>query len=247
MWGFDADWERQALTLPDAAPIERRTARAVISDWASGALRWEVNGGFEQRDLGARYAVMGGGLTLATPRDRVAAHLRARGWMGTTRFGLGEIAIAGRSSTERRGFVVLASATLQGMSGAAPLDVWFAGDTGHARPTLLRGHPVLDDGKLRVDRLGRTLVSGSVETQRWWTMRGLLRIGGALFVDAARTASRLEASALDDVDIGAGARLALTGLPGYFPRRSGQGCARRRFRAFPDIPSLTTVLLCALS
>ncbi len=222
VWGFDADWERQALTLP-GAQIERRAARASISDWASGALRWDVNGGYEQRDAAASYAVLGGSLTLATPGDRVTARLRADGWAGTTRFGLGEVGIAGRSRTERRGYVVLVWATLQGMSGAAPLDVWFAGDTGHARPTLLRGHPVLDDGKLRVDRLGRTLVSGSVETQRWWPIRGVLRVGAAMFVDAARTASRLEASALNDVDVGAGARLAVTALPGTFRVDLGKG------------------------
>ncbi len=75
---------------------------------------------------------------------------------------------------------------------------------------------MIDAGRLRVDRLGRVIVSGSVEAQRWWLFRGLLRAGGALFVDAARTAHRFQDPARHDVDIGVGARLAFTGFPGFF-------------------------------
>ena len=131
--------------------------------------------------------------------------------------------LAARSSTERRGFVGLASGTFQGITAAAPLDLWLAGDTGHARATLLRAHPVLDDGRLRVSRLGRVLVNASAEGQRWWALRGVLRIAAAVFVDTARTASRLEGPALRDIDAGLGARLAATGLPGTFRADLGKG------------------------
>jgi hypothetical protein len=216
IWGIDAAWERQALDVPGAVALERRTARLSISNWATAALRWELGGGFEQRPIAGRHSIIDGGVTLATPRDLVAARARPGTWVGQTRFGRGEVSIAGRSSTERRGLVGLAVGTVQAVSAGAPLDLWLAGDTGHARPTLLRAHPVLDDGRLRVQRLGRVLVNGSAEAQRWWAVRGVLRIAAALFVDAGRTGSRLADPARHDVDVGAGARLAISGLPGSY-------------------------------
>ena len=223
VWGLDAHWERQALDLPGAVPIEHSAARMSVSDWATSALRWELDGGFEQRPAGGRYAVIGGGATLATPRNRLEAHLETNGWIGRTRFAMGQASIAGRSSTERRGFVALATGIFQATSAAAPLDLWFAGDTGHARPTLLRAHPVLDDGRLRVSRLGRVLVNGSAEVQRWWPLRGIVQIAAAAFVDTALTGLRFDGPARHDVDVGLGARLAATAFPGIFRADLGKG------------------------
>ena len=223
LWGVEGEWERQALAVPGASPLEHRALRMSVADWATSALRWELNGGFEHRPANGRYGVIGGGAMVATPRDRLAARVESAAWVGTTRFATGQISIAGRSSTERRGLVGLASGTFQATTAAAPLDLWPAGDTGHARATLLRAHPVLDDGRLRVPRLGRLLLHGSVEGQRWWALRGVLRIAAAVFVDSARTGSRLEGRALRDIDVGLGTRLAATGLPGTFRADLGRG------------------------
>jgi hypothetical protein len=216
LWGVEAEWEQQALDLPAGAPLEHGSVRMTVSDWATGALRWELNGGVEHRPGAGRYGLLGGSAMLATPRDRVTARAGSVAWIGDARFAVGQLAVTARSSTERRGFVGLASGTFQAITAAAPLDLWPAGDIGHARATLLRAHPVLDQGRLRVSRLGRVLVHGSAEGQRWWALRGLLRIAAAAFVDTARTGSRLEGPALADVDIGVGARLAGVGLPGIF-------------------------------
>src|SRR5205085_7498917 len=49
-----------------------------------------------------------------------------------------------------------------------PLDLWPAGDTGQARSIVARAHPVLDGGRLRVNRLGRLVSFASAEAQYWW-------------------------------------------------------------------------------
>ena len=223
LWGVEAEWERQALDRPAANSLEHRAARMSMSDWGTSAFRWDLNGGFEHRPVDGMYGVAGAGAVLATPRDRLTVRAGGGAWFGTTRFAIGQVSVDGRSSTERRGFVGLASATFQAITGPAPLDLWLAGDTGHARTTLLRAHPVLDDGRLRVSRLGRALLHASAEGQRWWTLRGVLRIATAVFLDTARTGARLEGPALRDIDIGLGARLAATGLPGTFRADLGKG------------------------
>jgi hypothetical protein len=120
-----------------------------------------------------------------------------------------------RSSTARRGQVYL----LRGGGGAAfsdaPPDLWFGGDTGHASHVLLRAHPLLDDGRLATERLGRRIVHASAEAQHWWGL-SVARFGAAVFVDAARVASRVDPGGRGDVDAGAGVRLAIPGLRGTF-------------------------------
>ena len=217
LWAVEADWERQPFDVITTAPVERSSVRASVADWASGAVRWQANGGLEQREDGGRYGLLGASLSAVTPGNRFEAHLSTGTWLGDSGFGSGAAWVGGRSTTGREGFVVLASAAVQGTTAATPPDLWFAGDTGHARQTLLRAHPVLDGGRLRLPRLGRVLVNTSVEGQHWWPpVRGFLRAGAALFMDAARTGARAEGSALADVDVGAGVRLAVTGLPGVF-------------------------------
>jgi predicted double-glycine peptidase len=223
IWAVDAEWERQALDLPGSRALEHQAVHMSVSDWASSRLRWEVNGGVEHRPGAGRYAVVGGATMLATPRDRLVVHAGSLAWIGETRFAMGQVSVTGRSSAERRGFVGVVSGTFQAITAPAPLDLWLAGDVGHARTTLLRAHPVLDNGRLRVSRLGRVLANGSAEGQRWWPLRGVLRIAVAAFVDTARTGSRLEGPALREIDVGVGARLAGVGVPGTFRADLGKG------------------------
>ena len=119
-------------------------------------------------------------------------------------------------TTPAHGLVVIATAAAQLISSHAPLDLWPAADTGHARATLARAHPLLDAGQLRVDRLGRALVQASVEGRRWWRAAGPVRAAAAAFADAARTARRWGRPPLLDIDTGIGGRLAIDGMPGVF-------------------------------
>ena len=194
VWGVEADWERQPFDTPAVSTSERSTVGASLSNWATDTIRWEVTGGVERREHERGYGRMGGSLAVVSSGDRVEARARSETWLGGTPFSTGELAVAARSRTERLGVVVVASGGIQGISATGPLDLWPAGDTGHARRTLLRAHPVLDSGRLRVDQLGRVFVNGSAEAQRWWPLRTFLMAGAALFLDAVRTASRLEPS-----------------------------------------------------
>ena len=225
IWAVHAEWERQPFDVPTAATIARSAVRLSVGDWATGTMRWQANGGVERRGNGGdRYGLLGASLAAVTPADRVEAHLSTGAWLGTGGFGTGAASVIARSSAARQGFVFIVSAGAQGTTAATPPDFWFAGDTGDARQTLLRAHPVLEDGRLRFSRLGRVLVNVSAEGQHWWPpLRGLLRAGAALFVDAARTSRRAEGPALDDVDVGAGVRLAVTGFPGLFRVDLGKG------------------------
>ena len=223
VWGVDADWERQPFDTVSVPTSERSTVRASLADWITGAMRWEASGGLERRETGHGYGRLAGGLALVSPGDRVEARARAETWLGGASFGLGEVSVVARSRTERQGTVVLGSGGIQAVTADGPLDLWPAGDTGHARPTLLRAHPVLDNGRLRVNQLGRVLINGSAEVQRWWPLQRVLAAGAAFFLDAARTSSRVGGPPRHDVDVGAGVRLAVYGLSGFFRVDLGKG------------------------
>jgi hypothetical protein len=122
-----------------------------------------------------------------------------------------------------RGLVFTGITGVAHASARSPLDLWWAADTGHARGVLLRAHPLLDDGRLRTDRLGRTLLHGSVEAQHWWLVSPAVRVAAAVFMDTARTSRRLEGTAVADADAGVGARFAVTGIPGVFRADVGRG------------------------
>jgi hypothetical protein len=96
----------------------------------------------------------------------------------------------------------------------APASIWPGADTGHARPVLLRAHPLLDDGVIEGGVFGRRVGFASVEAQRWLKpiAHGLVRIAPAVFVDSARAARGLPATDQRlHVDAGAGLRLSLAG------------------------------------
>jgi hypothetical protein len=217
LFSLDASGERQSfdvITLPDA---ERLTTRVRAAKWATPVLRWETRGGFARwRDAGSSGTV-GGAVRLERGTTRVGAE--ADVWLGQSTFAAGLLHAGWRSSAHRRGFVVDLSGVLEAAGAHTPVDLWPAGDTGQARRTLLRAHPVLNEGRLRVERLGRRLLQATAEAQQWWRAAGVVPIGAAVFVDAARTTGRqalVAEAALGDVDVGAGVRLALPGHHGTF-------------------------------
>ena len=149
-----------------------------------------------------------------TAGERLEGRVDASGWKGTQLFGTIDLGGIVRSTTERRGRVFIARGGVAFASAVTPADIWFAGDTGRARPVLLRAHPVVADGELRVEQIGRQISYTSGEVQRWWPGSPRIRVGAAAFADVAQVDRRVEPEARTDMDLGIGVRMAVPGVSG---------------------------------
>lgn len=212
-WGAALSQERQPFDSVAVPTSKRLTGRVFLSSWATSGLRWAVRGGVDEWDGRGRFAALGGGLRLASGADRVVGQVDLDGWSGRAGFTTVNAMARVRSSNAREGFSLVGTVGAGLASASTPGDLWLGGDTGLARPILLRAHPLVDDGRMRVGRLGRAAVYGMAEAQRWWRVRSA-RVGGAVFVDAAHLRRRLEAGPLGDVDVGAGLRASAPGMTG---------------------------------
>ena len=213
VWSLSASREAQPFTHGIAKSVHDGV-RLDAGAWLTGNVRWQVTGGADRWNNGPAYAMTGAAIRIATGADRVDLRGSARAWFrGGSIVQSGDVQLLARSSAQREGLVLVVDGGLSAINAAAPPDLWFAADTGRARPLLLRAHPILtDDEQFRSDRLARLLGHGTTEVQRWWHA-GPLRVGGAGFVDSARTAWRLTGSAITDVDTGVGLRVAFPGKP----------------------------------
>jgi hypothetical protein len=206
--------EEQPFTSPNVSTAERAGARAQLANWASGSFRWEMRGGVDRWKSAGTFGVAGAN----TRFDHHGTTVTVGGnvWLGDTRFGMADVMAHWSSSREPRGTVFVVRGGFQAVGSAAPLDLWPAADTGHARTPLLRAHPVLDDGRLEVQRLGRQLTYGGAEVQRWRRGPGPISVGIAGFLDTARTGRRLAREVALDADVGVGFRVAIPGQRGLF-------------------------------
>jgi len=214
VWGVEAFAERQPFT-GDLLPAAHRTAvRATLSNWVTSWARVSIRGGVDRWDSLGSYGAAAGALRLSTPGDLVDTRFEFSGWAGPDAFGITEVAGTVRSTTERRGRVWVGRAGAATATVLTPPDLWFAGDTGRARGMPLRAHPVITDGRVRVERIGRRIAYASGEAQHWWTGTPRVRVGAALFVDTAVVQERLLPGPRSDVDAGLGVRLAVPGMTG---------------------------------
>jgi hypothetical protein len=223
LWGVDIFAERQPFS-DDTFPTTRRAgAGMTLANWIVPWARVSARGGIDAWDGLGTYGVAATELRLASARDRAIVGLDVASWFGEDAFGSVAASVRLRSNHERRGrtFIVRAGGALA--TSATPPDLWFAGDTGAVRPALLRAHPIVDDGELQSDRLGRGIVHGSGEVRHWWTIRTLIQIGAGLFADAARVERRAAEDGRGDVDVGGGLRLGFPGLDGVFRLDLGKG------------------------
>jgi hypothetical protein len=227
VWGAQAYTEQQAFSLSTIPGAERTGGRLSVSDWLAGRWRWTVSAGIDEWSGAAAQGVAGTALQFASIDGRIGASAAADVWSGNDAFGTTRLDLAARSSTELRGLVVTATGGIEIASRRTPLDLWWAGDTGHARSALLRAHPLLRDGRLVVDRLGRTFLHGSLEAQRWWRVAGPFRAAAAAFGDVGRTDQRLAGSAQSDADVGIGVRIAVAGIPGMLHADLAKGLRDR--------------------
>jgi hypothetical protein len=213
IWGVHGFWEQEQFTDPVVPLAERAGGSIRWGNWISPVFRFSADVGVEDWEAFGTVGRSRADLRFVSRNSRITVSGGGETWWGADTFSRAELAATAISSRQRRGTVYRVQAGASAGTSDLPLLLWFAGDTGQTRDTLLRAHPVVDDGRLRVPQLGRQLLNASIEIQRWWTA-GLLRAGAAAFIDAARAARRLDAGARGDVDAGIGFRLALPGVAG---------------------------------
>ena len=209
VWGVGGFYERERFT-GDVIPVERSGGQIQWSNWVAPLVRLSIETGVEDWDQIGTLSRSRSGVRFLTGGSRVDIRGDVDVWSGADSFSRAEVSLAAFSSKVRRGLVYVARAGAATGTADLPPLMWFAGDTGQARETVLRAHPLVEDGRLRVERMGRRLLSVSVEAQRWWTA-GLLQTAAAAFVDTARVADRIEGGPRGDVDAGVGLRIALPG------------------------------------
>jgi len=214
IWTVAARRERQPFTAT-FSPTVHDSLRIEIADWAGGIVRWQVGGGVDRWNEQRVFRTAAAAMRVTSAGDRLDARAQVRSWFGGgSRFGHAEVRVLARSSPRLAGFVLTADGGVAAASDSAPPDLWFAGDTGKARPLLLRAHPVLTDGeRFRTERMARIFAHETTEVQRWWRV-GPFRTGLATFVDTGLTARRLSGGSITDVDVGIGIR-------GAYPGRAG--------------------------
>lgn len=212
--GVDVFAERQPFTTDAVPTSHRRGAQVSMSEWIAPRVRTSLRAGLERWDSVDTFGTLGAGLRVLSLGERLDGRIDLSGWKASSSFATVDAGATMRSSTDRRGQVFAGRAGFGLASVHTPADVWFAGDTGRARSVLLRAHPLMTDGAMRVDQIGRQIVYTSGEAQQWWTGSARVRIGAAAFVDVARVDRRAQLHARTDVDVGIGARLAVPGVSG---------------------------------
>jgi len=214
IWSVAARRERQPFTTT-FSPTVHDSLQLDVADWANGVVRWQIGGGIDRWNERRVFPTAAAAMRLTSAADRLDARAQVRSWFGERiRFGQAEVRVRARSSSRLEGFVVTADGGVAAVTDSAPPDLWFAGDTGRARPLLLRAHPILTDGeRFRTERMARIFAHETTEVQHWWRV-GPFRTGFATFVDTGLTARRLSGGAITDVDVG-------VGLRGSYPGRAG--------------------------
>jgi hypothetical protein len=212
LWGVQISSERQRVTAPVLTTFRRDSAELTLTAWPTGWLRWQTSAGIDRWSGLGRFPTVQGMLDLVSGGDGLRLRARAQSWLGGDGFGALEMSLRGHRALGSN-YRLEARAVSARVSVDAPLDIWPAGDAGLVRPTLLRAHPLVTDGKFRSMRLGATVVTGSVELQRFWRWTGV-QFGPAAFADVGRTARRVDGSAVMDADLGIGFRARVAGMPG---------------------------------
>jgi hypothetical protein len=238
VWTAQGSWERTTFDTALVPQEERSLARLTWNTWLNGTVNVGVRGGVDRwQGLGTKPS-FGATVYTATRHDRVSGKVDVDTWGGSDGFSTLRAISKFRSSRERRGLVFVGSAGGGWTGDSTPIESWFAGDSGNARPgpVPLRAHGLVEDARFfRTAQMGRTIVHGSAEQQYWFDFAksgpaptaaslkenpnpsaikeflGHVNLGVAVFVDTARVTRRLYPEDRNDVDLGGGGRLALPG------------------------------------
>ncbi len=227
VWQVDLDWQRQSYGSPDGLQIDetRLAGDLGLRTWLTPQLRVAVSAGVDSWRRDDADAFRSLHLTAALERrflrDRLTARVAAGRWvsLGAAAFATFDADVSVRSSGDSRPVVVVARGGVSLASAAAPLALWSGAGEGRSRAPLLRAHALMHDGRIDGPAFGRTLASGTLELQHWLRRPSLVRIGGAVFADAAAVGQRPAFTAPGRpllVDAGAGLRVRVPGRSGAF-------------------------------
>ena len=237
VWSAQGSWERTTFDLL-VPQTERSLARLTWNTWLNGTVRVGVRGGVDRwQDIATRPSV-GATVYTATRHDRVSGKVDVDTWGGVDSFSTVRAIVKFKSRREYRGLMFLSNVGAGWTGDSTPVESWFAGDSGNARPgpVLLRAHGLVEDARFfRTAQMGRTIMHAAVEQQYWFDLNkpgpgpaaGSLKenpsaaafkeflehinVGVAVFVDTARVMRRLYPGDRNDIDLGGGGRLALPG------------------------------------
>jgi Peptidase_C39 like family len=226
VWRVEGSWEAQTYsfdgTTSGSRLRETRTHGGIsVSDWLTGNVKYDARVGVDGWNHGRRTVSIGGGLQRRLARDRVAIFGDVDAWMPIE--GPAFQSVSGQAlfnSSNPLGAPARWLFTADGgadiVSNAAPVALWPGAGDGHARPALLRAHPLLADGVVVGPAFGRTLSYGNAEVQRWFERGTIVRLGLATFADAARATRGFDerGDSRAQVDVGAGLRIRVPGARG---------------------------------
>jgi hypothetical protein len=224
VWRVDGSWETETYAFGSNQLRETRTHGGLtVSDWVRPHVRYAVSGGLDSWTGGRRAGSAGGTLEQRAFEDRLVLQAGATVWGP-----LGDDAGAAFNSVAVRARVgsrpspgTWAYDFGLGASRAsddAPFSIWNGAGEGHARPILLRAHPLIDGGIIdagSASTFGRTLLYANAEGQRWLARPAIVRFGIAAFVDVAEASRRaVPGDSPVQTDVGGGIRLRIAGAQG---------------------------------
>lgn len=202
------EWRRERFGLPaptfvgpdqEVQTEVRRRGFLEVDEWVHPRLRLGAHVALESWDVPfwtlatpeEPANLLGAGLTghWAAGDDRSWLTLRGERWTGSGRsFTRTSLAVGSTvPHGNQREWRLRAGAIAA--SRDAPRTLWPGAGTGRIRDPLLRAHGLVDDGVIQGPAFGRELVHATVE-HRALRRAGPLRLGAAVFVDAAHARSR---------------------------------------------------------
>jgi hypothetical protein len=210
---WQVDVARETETFAAASRQTRTHAGISGGTWLTDRWRVGATAGVDRWLDRGRQALLGADAEFWPLVDRLQLRARVSHWTGHEAFSNASVDATFRSSPSRSRNLLLLRTGASAATDAAPALAWPGADTGHVRDVLLRAHPLLEDGLISGGVLGRRLMFGGAEFQRWSSpSKWLVQYAPAAFIDVAK-ASRGFASGLSStqVDAGIGLRLAAPG------------------------------------
>ena len=224
VWRVEGSWEEETYaTATSVARQSRGHAGLIVSDWATGNVRYTLESAFDTWDRRFRTASMGASIERRWLDDRAAVAASGTTWMPIgdgSRFTAVGIRGDFRTAVQPRRWVYRATVGTDYVTDAAPMMLWPGAGEGRARAPLLRAHPLLQGGIIQAENgtFGRSLQYSTTEIQRWLARPSLAKLGIALFADQARSHP-----ATTNVDVGAGLRIRVSGLDGVLRIDAARG------------------------